>query len=821
MKVYTIGLTTSQHDASYPDNAKSHTAPAQYIASTYNKEYDLWQIADTSATYGGDYGGYYYCTDPTLLTGVFDDIFTSVTTGGGSTTRGLDSNGTGADQTGSSSDASGSTYAQSRGTRTVVLNEGFEGGAGTWVFATTGAGSSSSIAANAPRSGTYCVYMYGPSSSSLGYRANATRAVSLAGYTSGTLTFYWRGNSFDNANEKAEFLMYYDNDGAGANPKNWYVVATMTNTLANGAYYLVTIPLTANMLAAGATFQIRFQLYCDKNDDYLRIDDIYLNCGPTAPDTPVFFAQGGSPDSANPDIPYTTPLLQWTYSDYEGDLQTQYQVQVMNYPAGTVVWDSTILTSGLHYVTCTVPLSYGSQYSWTVRVNDGTGAGWSGWGPSSGNWYFTVRALPAAPLINSNKTATTETFSIVDANTAILSFRQQYNIISGANGLLLEVGFYNTTTSKWCYHYATPTQPYTSNLLMSVAAPKDNYGADMRWCWNGVSGQGTYGWEYVAVDLLPYVPTAFRANVRVKFCYYEYEGSGVGGTGDGWHVDNVEVKVTATTAAVASTDVWSWKTGASAYSGTGYWWNGNPTTPTELKPGIDDSLISKPIDLTRAVEVTLNARFAYNVNQSASTPPDGMRIEVTQDGGLTWKPINYGVRSFSGTTGAAATPTYVQASTESRINCDLSGWSGYVVQLRFRVVTNNLATASYHHYDKTPGWGGIYLDDVTISGTSLTDTRSSHDTHESASVASAIIDGAQLSTGPKAAFTIEQAINAANAQVLAQKQAESGQFVLSAGGAAVSLNGRSSDATPQGARDANQCILIMLVTKIEAEVPKV
>ena len=171
--------------------------------------------------------------------------------------------------------------------------------------------------------------------------------------------------------------------------------------------------------------------------------------------------------------------------------------------------------------------------------------------------------------------------------------------------------------------------------------------------------------------------------------------------------------------------------------------------------------------------------------------------------------------------GAAATPTYVQASTESRINCDLSGWSGYVVQLRFRVVTNNLATASYHHYDKTPGWGGIYLDDVTISGTSLTDTRSSHDTHESASVASAIIDGAQLSTGPKAAFTIEQAINAANAQVLAQKQAESGQFVLSAGGAAVSLNGRASDATPQGARDANQCILIMLVTKIEAEVPKV
>ena len=57
----------------------------------------------------------------------------------------------------------------------------------------------------------------------------------------------------------------------------------------------------------------------------------------------------------------------------------------------------------------------------------------------------------------------------------------------------------------------------------------------------------------------------------------------------------------------------------------------------------------------------------------------------------------------------------------SRLNCDLSGWAGKVILIRFRVVTR---TDIANHYDSAvAGFGGIYIDDVKVVGNTTTGGR--------------------------------------------------------------------------------------------------
>jgi hypothetical protein len=307
--------------------------------------------------------------------------------------------------------------------------------------------------------------------------------------------------------------------------------------------------------------------------------------------------------------------------------------------------------------------------------------------------------------------------------------------------------------TDWDWKYVIPSNAYTGNLRASVNV-NDDFGTRIFWCWNGLSGNGQFSWEHVSVNLLDFVPQSFRGEVKIKFNYTQYGG----GTGEGWYIDDVRLDVSrieSATIGSSTKDIWDlvnvsatygW---GSSHSGTYAWSNIDPVTG-EMKPGIDNSLATTPIDLTNAKEAHLSAYFKFNTNYDGGAPPDGFRVEVTSDGGITWSAINLGVRSAWGISGTGvdaddgnttdgksysgigdsgegtyvADNYWVNAGSLSRLNLDLSSWSGSQIQIRFRVVTNNLDPSVYAHdnnanFGSDPGFGGFFIDDVQVYGETI------------------------------------------------------------------------------------------------------
>jgi len=345
--------------------------------------------------------------------------------------------------------------------------------------------------------------------------------------------------------------------------------------------------------------------------------------------------------------------------------------------------------------------------------------------------------------VSKDRNLTTSTFSLLGVQNAKLTFWHKYNIKPSANGGVLMVGVAAAAAGPYSYKYITPLQPYPGNLKISEwGTPhlNDSYSNPMRWCWNGISGAGKFTWDYVEADLTQFVGNQY---VRVKFAYLFCDG----GSGWGWAIDDVEVKVQrsdSVAVTAASDDQWELVTKGSslgggggdtadAYSGTHAWLchNTSATGVDYLKGGIDNSLITVPIDLTRALNARLDVRFKFNINYTEGRPPDGFRVEVTSNNGETWRALNRGVRSawkVSGTeaagpdgtsgTGVNLGDNWVESGTLARLNCDLTGWAGSVIQIRFRVTTRTDMT---NHYDSNAaGFGGFYIDDVTVTGNTTT-----------------------------------------------------------------------------------------------------
>jgi hypothetical protein len=355
-------------------------------------------------------------------------------------------------------------------------------------------------------------------------------------------------------------------------------------------------------------------------------------------------------------------------------------------------------------------------------------------------WKFTTGETAVSEM-NYNKTAVTETINLANleqGGSAKLTFWHKYNMMSGANGGFLQVGTKNSTTGEWMWKYVIPSNAYSGNLRSSVWV-NDSYGTRIYWCWNGVSGRGTFDWEYVQLNLLDVVPVTYRNEVKVKFNYTQYGQ----GTGYGWYLDDVRVTVTRSNnvnPVNTTQDVWN-RTNATHHSGNYSWANVDPVTG-QMKPGIDNYLMTTPIDLTRAKNAYLSAYFKFNINRQDGAPPDGFLVEVSTNGGVTWSAVNHGVRSCYGLSGtgltqegnvaisglpdslnpaqAAAYGYWASASTMSRLNVDLGRYIGNQVYLRFRVVTCN--HEAYTHNDNvnsgipTPPFGGFYVDDVNVYG---------------------------------------------------------------------------------------------------------
>jgi hypothetical protein len=336
--------------------------------------------------------------------------------------------------------------------------------------------------------------------------------------------------------------------------------------------------------------------------------------------------------------------------------------------------------------------------------------------------------------------AITTTFDLRGDSSARLCFWQKYQITMGCSGCVVLVGT-STDNITFNYSYMTPTQSYKGNIKTSITRYDDKW-REIRWCWNGISGKGAFSWEYVEVNLNQFCGQQY---VRVMFDYIRAAGGG----GKGWWIDDVEVKVTRSDQVpVADTSMDQWElvrkgtllgSGggdfADAYSGQYAWLCHNPSPSTDyLKAGLDNCLVTIPIDLTNALDATLIAKFKFNINFTEGRPPDGFRVEVSSDTGVTWRPVHFGVRAawrVSGTeaaggdgksfTGVNIGNSWVYSTTMARLNCDLTGWAGSVIQLRFRVVTRADAV---NHYETATGWGGFYIDDVTVFGNTTTGGRS-------------------------------------------------------------------------------------------------
>lgn len=234
------------------------------------------------------------------------------------------------------------------------------------------------------------------------------------------------------------------------------------------------------------------------------------------------------------------------------------------------------------------------------------------------------------------------------------------------------------------------------------------------------------------MDLTPYVSSSGEDIDHFKLVFVMAQLGGVSKDEGwqpemGWYIDDVKVDVSAD----GPPDFWKFKDDAGkAHSGSHYW-AFYENAGNALPQGVDSSLTTTPIDLTSAKKATLSAYMRFNIDPGAGLPPDGFRIEVSDDNGRTWDSITYGVRAAWGASGTMSDSdgdgeTYagvnkqnpgaygwVEANTLRRLNVDLSGWAGETIRLRFRVYTNT--TEEY----ATGNPKGFFLDDVVVKGRSI------------------------------------------------------------------------------------------------------
>ncbi|MBN1390779.1 MAG: hypothetical protein JXA22_09085 [Candidatus Thermoplasmatota archaeon] len=352
---------------------------------------------------------------------------------------------------------------------------------------------------------------------------------------------------------------------------------------------------------------------------------------------------------------------------------------------------------------------------------------------------------------NENKWTVTPEFDISSAGTSVLSFWHKYNMVDGANGGYVMVGYRDPLvdtnldgdpTNDWDWKYITPLNGFYTGSLYPGYERKDSFGNSITWAYNGRSAKGSFSWEVAQFDILKNVPEGLRDQVKIRFFYIQYGG----GTGDGWWLDDVKVVVSRADevpVTAGSLDTWRLVQGSisagTTHSGTNAWFAGGVTLSDDFHDGIDNSLYTRPIDLTNAKYVYMEFYTRFNIQIQDGRPPDGFRVEISRDNGQSWSPLNFGVRaawkvsgtegdlsdnmeddrSFTGIMENEGDRNWVPASSITHLTMNLNGYTGNVIVIRFRIVTN----IDGIHCEEAD-FKGMYIDDVKVYGESLESTRS-------------------------------------------------------------------------------------------------
>ncbi|MBS3817461.1 MAG: type IV pilin [Candidatus Thermoplasmatota archaeon] len=365
--------------------------------------------------------------------------------------------------------------------------------------------------------------------------------------------------------------------------------------------------------------------------------------------------------------------------------------------------------------------------------------------------------------------------SIEGLRSADLEFRHKYKMTGGTTGGFIYL--WGKDSGSWDWEqdnrlYVEPDQSYTGNLnIERVEEQSDSGGPNLThaddglrdtngdlpyWVFNGRSADRTFDWSYASVDITR--NEQFLENhdeIRVVFMMAQLGGI----TRDdgweanrGWYLDNVRFKVSSEWSSDGPS-YWNLTSesdldemGITNYygspgdymdhtrgTGDGHYWiftteNGGKD---KLPGGIDSSLYTQPIYLGNSENPRLTAHIKFNIEESAGLPPDGLRVEVSEDNGRTWDSLTYGVRTawgasgdpgdYSGETEDGSSYGWVNSSTLQRLNADLSGWIGERIIIRFRVFTNNSDSFDDQNLPRA-----IFIDDVMVSEGEMSFTSSSN-----------------------------------------------------------------------------------------------
>ncbi len=371
---------------------------------------------------------------------------------------------------------------------------------------------------------------------------------------------------------------------------------------------------------------------------------------------------------------------------------------------------------------------------------------------------------------------TTPAIEVPETRDEKLSFRTKYWMTQGTNGGFMYL--WRSEDGEWEWEknnrlYISPDQSYTGNLdFEQVEEESHDGGLDITgdqddpedadglidsneslpyWSFNGKSGGGTFDWEYISVDLTRYDDFLIdQEEVRVVFVMAQMGGVTEDGHEPemGWYIDNVRTEVTRDAGdEVPDDELGYWmrvnQTQAQSYfpgaqheyyidsrgdpEGKFWMYAANNTGEPVLPEGVDSSLYTSMIDLSNAESPVLEADMRFNINYGGGRPPDGLRVEISDDDGRSWNTLTYGVRAGWNYTGYGCEYSgdsireggdvddgtnygWVESTSLRRLNTDLSDWRGQNVRLRFRVFTNE--TDMYAN-DELPK--PVFIDNVTVT----------------------------------------------------------------------------------------------------------